>query len=448
MRSTTRRAFWGVTRTYRACALASIAVPCSLLGDVPVGTAASAAAALPVVLLVAAERPRRSELAQLVADHRLGDEHWDVLAAVVHGQRVPEHLRNDHGATGPGADDVLGAPVVLRLHLLQEVVVDEGALLQTTRHGLPGSSALLAGAAAADDHLVARLVRATGAALGLTPRAHRVATAGRLALTATVRVVDRVHRHATDGRALALPAHAAGLAPGDVRLLGVADLADGRAAARVDVADLAGRHAQLRVRAVLRDELHGGTRRPGDLRAAAGLELDGVDDRTGGDVAQRQVVAGLDVGAGAVLDDVALLQPVRRDDVALLAVGVVQERDARRAVRVVLDVRDLGRHAVLVMATEVDDAVGALVAATLVTHRHPAGRVATARLVQGANQRLLRRGARDLDEVGHARAAAARRRRLVLTDSHGDLSSICSQAVSADRSAEDVDRALTEGDDR
>src|SRR5215210_6182190 len=134
MRSTTRRAFWGVTRTYRACALASIRQSlCSLLGDSGV-VAASAAAALPVVLLVAAERPGRSELAQLVADHRLGDEHRDVLAAVVHGQRVPEHLRNDHGATGPGLDDVLGALVVLRLHLLQEVVVDEGTLLQAARH--------------------------------------------------------------------------------------------------------------------------------------------------------------------------------------------------------------------------------------------------------------------------------------------------------------------------
>ena len=63
------------------------------------------------------------------------------------------------------------------------------------------------------------------------------------------------------------------------------------------------------------------------------------------------------------LDRRALLQALRRDDVALLAVGVVQQRDPRGAVGVVLDVRDLGRHAVLVVATEVDDAVGALVTA-------------------------------------------------------------------------------------
>src|SRR5690606_4969043 len=143
-------------------------------------------------------------------------------------------------------------------------------------------------------------------------------------------------------RALALPAHAAGLAPVDVRLLGVADLADRGTAAGVDVADLAGRHTQLGVGTVLGDELHRHAGRARDLRAAARAELDRVDHGTGGDVAQREVVAGLDVSPGASLDAVALLQLVRRDDVALLAVRVVQERDARRAVGVVLDVRDLG----------------------------------------------------------------------------------------------------------
>jgi hypothetical protein len=72
-----------------------------------------------------------------------------------------------------------------------------------------------------------------------------VATTGGLALTTTVRVVHRVHGHTTHGRALALPAVAAGLAPVDVGLLGVAHLADRGAAAQVDVADLSGRHTQL-----------------------------------------------------------------------------------------------------------------------------------------------------------------------------------------------------------
>src|SRR5436309_2610895 len=80
--------------------------------------------------------------------------------------------------------------------------------------------------------------------------------AGGLAFAATERVVDGVHGDAADARALALPAHPAGLAPADVGLLRVADLADRCAAAQVDVADLTGGHAQLRVRTVLRDQLH------------------------------------------------------------------------------------------------------------------------------------------------------------------------------------------------
>src|ERR1700709_2738011 len=88
-------------------------------------------------------------------------------------------------------------------------------------------STTLAGLATTDDHGVACFALA-GAALGLAPRGHRVASTGGLALTTAVWVVDRVHDDTADGRATALPAHAAGLAPVDVRLLGVADPADGR----------------------------------------------------------------------------------------------------------------------------------------------------------------------------------------------------------------------------
>src|SRR3954469_21596757 len=251
--------------------------------------------------------------------------------------------------------------------------------------GMPQSSALLVRTTTTDDHLVARLVPA-GAALGLAVRVNRVPATGRLALATTVRVVDRVHGHATDGRALALPAHAAGLTPVDVALLGVADLADGGAAAHVDVADLAGGHAQLGVGAVLGDELHARAGRAGDLGPATRAQLDRVHHGADRDVAQRQRVARPDVGRRPVLDPVPPLQQPRREDVALLAVGVVQQRDARGAVGVVLDVRDRRRDAVLVGATEVDHAVGALVPAALVPRRDLARVVAAALVVQGADQ--------------------------------------------------------------
>src|SRR6185369_6148539 len=73
-------------------------------------------------------------------------------------------------------------------------------------------AALPSGVAPADDETVTRLALAPRAALRLALRVDRVATTGGLALTTTVRVVDRVHRDTADRWALALPAHAAGLA--------------------------------------------------------------------------------------------------------------------------------------------------------------------------------------------------------------------------------------------
>src|SRR6478752_1037469 len=247
---------------------------------------ALAATTLLVVLLVAAEGAGGREFAQLVADHGLGHEHGDVLATVVHRDRVAQHGGDDHRAARPRLDDVLAPGFVLDDDLAKQVLVDEGALLKTAWHLPLLLLALLAGVATTDDVLVTFLVGVTRTAFLLAPRGHRVTSTGRLALTTTVRVVDRVHRDTADGRADALPALAAGLTPVDVRLLGVTDLADGRAAARVDVADLTGRHTQLGVGAILGNELHRSTCGAGDLGAATRLELDRVDDRTGGDVAQ------------------------------------------------------------------------------------------------------------------------------------------------------------------
>src|ERR1700677_1708026 len=119
IRSTTRRAFFGVSP------------------------------AAPVILDMAAERPRGRELAELVPNHRLGDEDRDVLAAVVHRNGVTEHRRDDHRPPRPGLDYSLGALVVLHVHLLHQVVVDEGPLLQATRH-LGCSLPLVLAAATAD----------------------------------------------------------------------------------------------------------------------------------------------------------------------------------------------------------------------------------------------------------------------------------------------------------
>ncbi len=54
----------------------------------------------PLLLLagVVPEGPGGRELAQLVTDHALGDVHRHVLAAVVDGDGVPDHVGDDRGA--------------------------------------------------------------------------------------------------------------------------------------------------------------------------------------------------------------------------------------------------------------------------------------------------------------------------------------------------------------
>ena len=109
--------------------------------------------------------------------------------------------------------------------------------------------------------------------------------------------------------------------------------------------------------------------------------------------------------AGPGLDDGADPQARGREDVRLGAVGVVEQRDPRRPVRVVLDRGDLRRHAVL-DALEVDHAVAALVAAALVARRDAAVVVPAARLLQRLGERLLR-----LDFVTSSKSETAMKRR-------------------------------------
>src|SRR4051812_7162821 len=168
---------------------------------------------------------------------------------------------------------------------------------------------------------------------------------------------------------------------------------------------------------VLRDELDAGAGAARHLAPPAGLELDVVHERAGGDVLERQRIPGTDVGGRARLDDGADTQPRRSEDVALRAVGVVEQRDPRRAVRVVLDRGDLRGHAVL-LALEVDDAVAPLVATALVPHRQAPVVVAAALLRQLLGERLLGLRLRDVVERRDRHEAAARRRRLELANRH------------------------------
>src|SRR5512143_1408063 len=275
--------------------------------------------------------------------------------------------------------------------------------------------------AALDDHGVGALVVACLHALGLpAPRRCRMASSRGLALAAAHRVVDRVHRDAAVVRLPSEPAVAAGLADGNVLVLEVSDLADRGVAVHTHAPELARRHTEERVRSLLRHELSAGPRRAGHLAAAARLEFHVVHDRAERDRLQRKRVSDDDVDRRARDDRLADGEAGGRHDVPLLPVGVGEEGDARRPVRVVLDGGDLRRDVVLV-ALEVDVAIALLVTAAPPPGREVSAAVTAAGPELPARERLLRRGLRDLREVGRGPLAEAGRRGFVRLDGHGAL---------------------------
>src|SRR5262249_55795225 len=138
------------------------------------------------------------------------------LPAVVHGERQAHGIRHDGGTARPGLDDLLRSGGHGGLNFLHEVAVDEGPLLDASRHGL--TLAL----AAADDHSVGPLVVTSFEAFReLSPGRARVAPAGAAAFAAAHGVINGVHRDPSVVRPPPEPAGTAGLAKADAAVLAV-----------------------------------------------------------------------------------------------------------------------------------------------------------------------------------------------------------------------------------
>src|SRR5580698_11494237 len=101
--------------------------------------------------------------------------------------------------------------------------------LLRARLGIAFTTGLLLLGATVDDKYVRPLVVAGLVSAGrLAPWGDRVTSARGLTFTTTVRVIDRVHRDTAVGGPNTLPAIASGFADGNVLVVGVSDLADGR----------------------------------------------------------------------------------------------------------------------------------------------------------------------------------------------------------------------------
>src|SRR5436189_518068 len=367
-------------------------------------------------LLGRAVRPERSghrELAQPVADHVLGDVDRDELLAIVDRERVADELRHDRRAARPRLQHLLLPAPVQLLHPREQRLVDVRPLLERTPHRrllfLPSRH----------DVAVRGPRPATGlvALGGLAPRGHRVIALA-LALAAAHRVVDGVHHRPAHRRAEPEPAHPAGLTDRHVLVVEIAHLPDRRHAVDRHHPHLAGRQLERRALALLRQELRLRAGAPAHLRAATRLELHVVNERADRDVTKRQRVARQDVGLRPRHDRVAHLETVRRDDVALLAVTVVEQREPCGAVGIILDRHHARRDSDL-LAPEVHRAEHALCPTAAVAHGDASVRVAPARPPLGLEQALLRCLASDLLGRDVREVPPGRRGWLDGSDSHG-----------------------------
>src|SRR5262249_6294359 len=122
-------------------------------------------------------------------------------------------------------------------------------------------------------------------------------------------------------------------------------------------------------------------------------------------------------------DHIAHLEALWRQNVALGPVEVVQQRDARRAIRVILDGEDFGWHAKLV-ALEVDDAIAALHPAAAMPRGHATLVVAPRRRALLLQQRAFRLRPCDLVERRDRHATTSGRRWLIGAYWHGSIPSI------------------------
>src|SRR5215831_14490102 len=149
MRPATRLSFCGLTRSMRATAFASFSASIRSWAFLLIGlsrfcgrrsgrrrrsgrcrtggrrSAWTGGALGLAVRRMAVEHAGRRELAELVADHLLGDQHRNVLLAVIDAEGQPDELRQDRRAAAPYPDHLVAARGARVFRLLEQITVDE-----------------------------------------------------------------------------------------------------------------------------------------------------------------------------------------------------------------------------------------------------------------------------------------------------------------------------------
>src|SRR5512138_2832588 len=188
---------------------------------------------------VSFKRPGGRKFSQLVAHHILGDVHRNELLPVVHGDGVPDELRQDGRTPRPRPDHLLLILLVQRAYLDHQVVIAEWPFFYRTTHSFSRAPLPFLRPVSHNPFFGALVVAGLEPARGLTPRSHWVPATRGLALAAAVRVIHGVHADATIMRPLAHPSLAPRFSERHVFVVRIANLAHRRQAVHVHPPDLA-----------------------------------------------------------------------------------------------------------------------------------------------------------------------------------------------------------------
>ena len=150
----------------------------------------------------------------------------------------------------------------------------------------------------------------------------------------------------------------------------VSDNADRRITFAVDSAHFARRQTDDDIVAFVAGDHRTRTGRTRELSAAPQLQFDIVHRKTDGNETERQRVADRRSRRFARHDLLSDLQTLRRDDIALVAVGIIHEGDICAAVRIVFD-RFYRTGNTVFIAFKIDVSILPFVSAALMAHGNP-----------------------------------------------------------------------------
>ena len=170
-----------------------------------------------------------------------------------------------------------------------------------------------------------------------------MAATGSTTFTTAVRMVDRIHGDTADRRTHTPPSLRAGFAQFAQVVFAMTDLTDGRPTVDVNFSHLAGAQMNRRVCAFPSSQLRRTASGTNQLSPFTRLHFDIVHLRANRNALQWQRITGLDRSILAAHDRCAFDNTLGRQDITPFTVNVLDQRDMRTPIRVILKAFDNAR---------------------------------------------------------------------------------------------------------